>query len=361
MALIQQIIDFWTCDVKKYFYKYRKGFYEVVIIANSPDILIKNIIAMPFVKFDKARQIGRTNNPFTNVTFFYLQLEEELKLMVAAPFYKKNVIENLVYYEGEPVNYFLLSLRRSENKLKSQHSRVNGTVFSSDMWCLSKPRGANQFCHFKDTEEYFIAIYFTKDWLNTYLLNASPEVRLFFEKFISAEASFVLWPTPKHVDDSEYSLLKNIFVDKRLIKEMNISDYKAEVIKLIEHFTHSVQEFGPNKEVFNMSNEQRISTLKAENILSHYYVSEFPGIDFIANNVGMSETALKTGFKLLFGSSVFKYYRKRKMEIAFDVLKKNKDLQVKELALQMGYENASKFAIAFREEMGIAPSEVDSL
>jgi AraC-like DNA-binding protein len=359
MALIQQIIEFWTRDLRKYFYRYRKGFYELTIIANSPDILIKNIIAMPLVKYDKARQIGSTKNPFTDVTFFHLHLEPELKLMVAAPTYKKNVIENLVYYRDVPVEYFFLSLRTSESKLKSQHSRVNGTMFSTDMWCLSKPKGADQFCHFKNTEEHFVTIYFTKSWLDDYLLTCKPEVRLFFEKFKSSEASFILWPTTDRISDSEYSLLRNVFVDNRRVAEINVGDFRTQVLKLIEYFTLTVKEFGFNKEVFGMSNEQRLNTLKAENILSEYYASDFPGIEFIANKVGMSETALKNGFKLLFGCSVFKYYRKRKMEIALDILKQNKDLRVKELALQMGYENASKFAIAFREEMGFAPSEVN--
>jgi AraC-like DNA-binding protein len=46
------------------------------------------------------------------------------------------------------------------------------------------------------------------------------------------------------------------------------------------------------------------------------------------------------------------------MKVARTVLLQNKEIMIKDLAAQMGYSSAAKFAAAFREEIGVLPSEI---
>lgn len=80
-----------------------------------------------------------------------------------------------------------------------------------------------------------------------------------------------------------------------------------------------------------------------------------PSLPELARAVGLNEFKLKAGFRLRFGASVFGYLRTERMERARRLLA-NRDLSVTEVAWRVGYENASKFAAAFRKHFGLPPS-----
>jgi AraC-like DNA-binding protein len=80
-----------------------------------------------------------------------------------------------------------------------------------------------------------------------------------------------------------------------------------------------------------------------------------PSLRELARQVGLNEVKLKTGFRTLFGTSVFAYLRGKRMELARGLLVQ-RGLSVTEVALHVGYANPSKFAAAFRKHFGFAPS-----
>jgi AraC-like DNA-binding protein len=80
-----------------------------------------------------------------------------------------------------------------------------------------------------------------------------------------------------------------------------------------------------------------------------------PTLAELARNAGCNETKLKGGFRLLFGTSVFAYLRRMRMEEARRLLLE-RQLNVTEVAQRVGYANPSKFAAAFRKQFGRAPS-----
>ena len=80
-----------------------------------------------------------------------------------------------------------------------------------------------------------------------------------------------------------------------------------------------------------------------------------PSLPELARAVGLNEFKLKGGFRILFGTSVFGYLRTERMDCARRLLV-NRDLTVTEIAVRVGYENASKFAAAFRKHFGLPPS-----
>lgn len=79
-----------------------------------------------------------------------------------------------------------------------------------------------------------------------------------------------------------------------------------------------------------------------------------PSLAELAARVGLSETTLKRAFPRVFGTTVFGYLRRRRMEEARRLLDRG-EATVLEAALRVGYSNPSNFAAAFRREFGLNP------
>ena len=79
-------------------------------------------------------------------------------------------------------------------------------------------------------------------------------------------------------------------------------------------------------------------------------------INSLAEAFHTSPTRIKTGFRSVYGVSVSRYIRERKMHRAAALLRCT-DKTVLEIAGSIGYDNGSKFAAAFRETMGLTPNE----
>ncbi len=70
----------------------------------------------------------------------------------------------------------------------------------------------------------------------------------------------------------------------------------------------------------------------------------------------ISATQIKNLFKAVYGQSVYSYAKTWKMQTAA-LLLKTSNIPVLELAVQLGYSNASRFSQAFQDVMGMLPRE----
>ncbi|MCI6376548.1 MAG: AraC family transcriptional regulator [Clostridiales bacterium] len=77
-------------------------------------------------------------------------------------------------------------------------------------------------------------------------------------------------------------------------------------------------------------------------------------LEGLAREHGLGMTALKRDFTALYGMSPFAYRRRCRMNRAAQLLA-DTQLPVMQIAMDVGYRNASKFSAAFREEMGVTP------
>lgn len=79
-------------------------------------------------------------------------------------------------------------------------------------------------------------------------------------------------------------------------------------------------------------------------------------IEQLAQDVGLSATALKTCFKSVYGSSVYAYQKEYRLQLAQKLLTET-DSTIAEIAHQIGYENPNKFSSAFRQALGMTPTQ----
>lgn len=67
-------------------------------------------------------------------------------------------------------------------------------------------------------------------------------------------------------------------------------------------------------------------------------------------------TSMKKCFKGVYGTSIYAYMKAYRMNVAAVQLRRSED-SITSIALQMGYDNASKFSAAFKSIIGMSPGE----
>jgi AraC-like DNA-binding protein len=80
-----------------------------------------------------------------------------------------------------------------------------------------------------------------------------------------------------------------------------------------------------------------------------------PTLIELARQVGMNDCKLKSGFKQVFGTTVFGCLHAHRMEQAHQLLLEGR-LTVLEVALAVGYASPSRFSVAFKQTFGVNPS-----
>ena len=81
---------------------------------------------------------------------------------------------------------------------------------------------------------------------------------------------------------------------------------------------------------------------------------EVPSLKELSKQVGLGETKLKTGFKALFGQSIFAFTHDLRMRHARDLLRNN-EMSIAQVAAAVGYEYQNSFTVAFRKHFGTLP------
>ncbi|MBW7460076.1 AraC family transcriptional regulator, partial [Paenibacillus sepulcri] len=85
-------------------------------------------------------------------------------------------------------------------------------------------------------------------------------------------------------------------------------------------------------------------------------MAEPPSLMELSRLIGLNDYKLKTGFKEMYGRTVFGYLRDQRLEKAYRLLRSG-STSVIEVSCEVGYSNPSYFAEAFREKYGVNPGE----
>lgn len=93
-----------------------------------------------------------------------------------------------------------------------------------------------------------------------------------------------------------------------------------------------------------------IKELLIQDLAQHYTIDE------LAQRYRLTPTMLKSSFKSLYGDPPYTYVKKRRMHYAAKLIKEH-TFTIGEIGGMLGYQNASKFASAFKSVMGISPRE----
>ncbi|WP_083224625.1 helix-turn-helix transcriptional regulator [Sphingomonas panacis] len=96
--------------------------------------------------------------------------------------------------------------------------------------------------------------------------------------------------------------------------------------------------------------------LKARLFLAENFANP-PCLEKLAAEVGLSRSALCTGFRQILGQSVYEYVRDLRMKQALALLSEGDD-PIIQIAYAVGYNRPSSFSVAFQRHFGASPSKV---
>lgn len=149
--------------------------------------------------------------------------------------------------------------------------------------------------------------------------------------------------------------INQVFSDLYTVPEAIRSDYfKVKVLELL--LILSVLDQPPRDDVRSYFPKCQVDTVKAimahitEHVDCHYTLEE------LARSFGIGLTTMKTCFKGVYGTSIYAFIREYRMQAAARMLRDGKET-VSVIAGKVGYDNASKFAKAFKETLQVSPQE----
>ncbi len=105
-----------------------------------------------------------------------------------------------------------------------------------------------------------------------------------------------------------------------------------------------------------LKDEEVIRKIKAAKDYLLQHMDNPPTIRQLARESGLNEYQLKTGFKEIYGDTVYGYLLNHRLDYARLLLDKG-TLHVNEVAFQIGYSNPSHFIAAFKKKFGITPKK----
>lgn len=185
-----------------------------------------------------------------------------------------------------------------------------------------------------------------------------------FHSFFSEEADYIPFLSEDNKDKKYYKeekinpsmaiVLSQLF-HFNLHQSIKKLYFKGKVYELLSLYFN--REEDPNAEQcpFLIDEENVIKIRKAKDIVIAN-MAEPPGLQELADQVGINLKKLKMGFRQIYGDSVYSFLFDYKMEFARKLLDSG-SYNVNEVGLRIGYSTSSHFIAAFKKKFGTTPKK----
>jgi AraC-like DNA-binding protein len=131
--------------------------------------------------------------------------------------------------------------------------------------------------------------------------------------------------------------------------------YKGKGYELLSLYFNRNEDPNADHCPFLIDEENVLKIKKAKEIVIAN-MAEPPGLQELADLVGLNLKKLKMGFKQIYGDSVYSFLFDYKMEYARKLLDSG-TYNVNEVGVQIGYSTASHFIAAFKKKFGTTPKK----
>ena len=205
--------------------------------------------------------------------------------------------------------------------------------------------------YFPVSHYHGITVGFFLDYAKKTVREAMPGVSVdlvaLADKFCGRDGIYILrkYPSIEHIFSELYNVPAKIRMDYFKIKVMELLVF-LRALELSEH--------KDERPYFYSSQIEKIKAV-------HKLLTENPAKNYtteaLAKQFDLSVAALKIGFKGVYGSPIYTYIRRHKMNVAASMLVTDRKKRIIEIASAVGYDNPSKFAAAFKEIFGMPPTE----
>lgn len=202
------------------------------------------------------------------------------------------------------------------------------------------------------TTQKSLNVLITRKWLAQYLNIESLDDVL--QKYLSLKTgSYNFAPF-----DIEYRTLFNEVMeetDSIMRKSITENRIMLMVEKFLNHLYQKLHQLSEIDKV-KISHDEIKRLMEVESYLIKDFSTPPPPLSYLSKVAAMSTTTLKNKFKKLYGSNVYEYFQKSRMQRAKVLIMTHK-YSIKEIGSQLGYSNLSNFATAFKKEFNRLPSQ----
>ena len=129
--------------------------------------------------------------------------------------------------------------------------------------------------------------------------------------------------------------------------------FKIKAIELLYHMDQLTQISGCDSKYFDKKQIQATKAIRAY-LISH--LDEKVPLEQLAKEAHLNLSVFHLVFSHIYGDTPYAYLKKYKMNLAAQWLSENK-MKIGDIALELGYSNASKFAKAFQSVYGMLPKD----
>lgn len=199
-----------------------------------------------------------------------------------------------------------------------------------------------------------ISILITKEWMKSHLgIQSTDEVLQQYLAIKSAGFNFEPF-------DAEYRTLFNEVLEEQKDNPLEKVFLQNRIMLLIEKFFKSLvakmSQLAENQKV-SLSHKEIDKLMEVESLLIQDFSQPAPTIAQLAKTATMSPSKLKSSFRQVYGSGLYEYYQKVRMQRARALLL-SRQYSVKEVGTRLGYTNLSNFALAFKKQFNTLPSKI---
>jgi AraC-like DNA-binding protein len=131
--------------------------------------------------------------------------------------------------------------------------------------------------------------------------------------------------------------------------------FKGKVYELLSLYFNRTEDANIEQCPFLVDEDNVIKIRKAKDIVIAN-MAEPPGLQELADQVGINLKKLKMGFRQIYGDSVYSFLFDYKMDYARKLLDSG-SYNVNEVGLKIGYSTASHFIAAFKKKFGTTPKK----
>ncbi len=160
---------------------------------------------------------------------------------------------------------------------------------------------------------------------------------------------------PKKVGNNIKLILNQIMSLENMSPSLKSVYIQGKVYELLSHYFNTIDS-GNDESCPFIANEEVITKIKQAKEIIIEQMNTPPSLSELAKEVGLNIKKLKTGFKDVYGYPVFTFLLNYKMELAKKLLQEQQ-LNVNEIASQLGYSSSSHFIAAFKRKYDITPKQ----
>ena len=198
-----------------------------------------------------------------------------------------------------------------------------------------------------------------KSWLISVFISIKK-----FHSLFSTEADYIPFLSPNNVDKKYYNedkispsmaiVLSQMF-HYTLHPSIKNLYYKGKGYELLSLYFNQSEDPDAEQCPFLVDEENVMKIKKAKEIIIAN-MAEPPGLQELADNIGLNLKKLKVGFKQIYGDTVYGFLFDYKMDYARKLLDSGA-YNVNEVGLKIGYSTGSHFIAAFKKKFATTPKK----